>query len=88
MDFIESPLANKIEIPSLKKDQYFIKFILLYILKPDLLYQSIDFYVEKVLAPELCENYIYEFNDLYVDSNNKNPILFILSPGADPMGSF
>jgi len=45
---------------------------------------SIKHFISKKLGPPFSEAPIFDFKTIRDDLNNKNAVIFILSPGADP----
>lgn len=62
----------------------FQKLILIRILKPEKVRQSCLRYLEEELGSFYVENHSVNIDELFADSNKKTPIIFVLSPGADP----
>ena len=65
----------------------FRKLIVLRILRPDKVIPAIQKLIKK--DKELGAKFItpppFDLTKSFVDSTNKTPIIFVLSPGADPM---
>ena len=51
------------------------------------MFAVIDF-VSKNLGPQFVESPPVQLNTLYEDTTKTIPLVFILSPGSDPMSSF
>lgn len=63
------------------------KMIIVRCLRPD----KIEPAVSKFVTSKLGKNYVqpppFDLNKSYMDSNATIPLVFVLSPGADPMAS-
>ncbi len=62
----------------------FDKLILIKTLKYQLLLESIQSIINKDLGDIYTENQAIKIDDVYRESDNRTPIIFILSKGADP----
>ncbi len=62
----------------------FQKLILVKLLRPDALIQSIDHFITNVLGAKFLVTSVPTLNKLYAQSSANTPIIFILSPGSDP----
>lgn len=65
----------------------FQKLIIIRCLRPDKLIEAITSFVEKELGTEFVSPPPFDIKKSYNDSNCLVPLIFILSPGADPMGA-
>ncbi|KAJ3092439.1 Dynein heavy chain 3, axonemal [Quaeritorhiza haematococci] len=65
----------------------FQKLIILRILRPDKLVPGIMEFVKNKMGIKFIEPPPFDLAASYQDSNNCAPLIFILSPGADPMAS-
>jgi len=63
------------------------RVIILRIIRPDKVVAAIQQIIKK--EPELGKSYIapppFNLGKSFSDSTNKTPVIFVLSPGADPM---
>jgi dynein heavy chain len=66
----------------------FKKMMILRCLRSDKLIPAFREYVKNMLGAQYIEAPPFDLAGAYKDSNNVSPIIFILSPGADPMGAF
>ncbi|XP_034255936.1 dynein heavy chain 6, axonemal isoform X2 [Thrips palmi] len=66
----------------------FSKLMLIKALKQEKLVFAITEYVKKKLGQTFVESPQVNLNVLYQDTNNITPLIFILSTGSDPFGSF
>uniref|UniRef100_A0A8C5R657 Dynein axonemal heavy chain 12 n=1 Tax=Leptobrachium leishanense TaxID=445787 RepID=A0A8C5R657_9ANUR len=63
------------------------KMIILRCLRPDKISPAISSYVTEKLGKKFVEPPPFDLSKSYVDSNCTIPLIFVLSPGADPMAS-
>ncbi|XP_029912440.1 dynein heavy chain 12, axonemal [Myripristis murdjan] len=63
------------------------KMIILRCLRPDKIVPAIINYVTKKLGKTFVEPPPFDLSKSYLDSNSTIPLVFVLSPGADPMAS-
>lgn len=59
--------------------------MMLRIVRPDKLLTAIRGYVLENMGQKYIENPSFDINECYEDSTALTPMIFILSPGADPM---
>lgn len=62
----------------------FEKLLILKIFKPEKLLFAFSKYVEKELGRIYAESPVATMEALFNDSDNRTPIIFVLSTGADP----
>ncbi len=62
----------------------FEKLLILKIFKPEKLMFAFQKYVEKELGKLYAESPLPSMEALFADSDNRTPIIFVLSQGADP----
>ena len=65
----------------------FEKLIVLRLFRPDKLLLGIQNYVDKTLGRKFIEPPPFDLKSCYDDSEASTPLLFVLSPGSDPMSS-
>ncbi|XP_063282951.1 dynein axonemal heavy chain 12 [Pelobates fuscus] len=63
------------------------KMIILRCLRPDKISPAITSYVTDKLGKKFVEPPPFDLSKSYLDSNSTIPLIFVLSPGADPMAS-
>ncbi|XP_056131285.1 dynein axonemal heavy chain 12 [Lampris incognitus] len=63
------------------------KMIIFRCLRPDKMVPAIINYVTDKLGKKFVEPPPFDLNKSYLDSNSTIPLVFVLSPGADPMAS-
>eukprot|EP00210_Caulerpa_lentillifera_P003766 g3598.t1 len=65
----------------------FQKLILIKLMKQDQLVSSISAFVTEKLGPEYIEPAPWNLDEVFPSTNYQTPVIFILSPGADPTSS-
>lgn len=63
------------------------KMIILRCLRPDKMESSVAKFVNSKLGKKFVQPPPFDLNKSYMDSNSTVPLVFVLSPGADPMAS-
>ncbi|KAL7290283.1 hypothetical protein TKK_0015983 [Trichogramma kaykai] len=63
------------------------RLVILRCIRPDKLVPSIRSFVVQRMGQTFVEPPPFELRDSYNDSNNVTPLIFVLSPGSDPMAS-
>ncbi|KAJ3086325.1 Dynein heavy chain 7, axonemal, partial [Quaeritorhiza haematococci] len=63
----------------------FQKLLLIRALRPERIVPSIQEFVKLKLGHKFIEPPTFDLSGSYEDSNNRSPLIFILSPGVDPM---
>jgi len=63
------------------------KLIMLRVLRPDKLVPALSNFVVEQLGSEFTEPPPFDLTQIYKDSSNAQPLIFILSPGSDPLNS-
>ena len=63
----------------------FTKLIILRVIKPDKLVPSLVTYVVSKIGEEFVQPPPFDLAAIYKDSTNIPPLIFVLSPGSDPM---
>eukprot|EP01012_Entosiphon_sulcatum_P030911 TRINITY_DN3847_c0_g1_i1.p1 TRINITY_DN3847_c0_g1~~TRINITY_DN3847_c0_g1_i1.p1 ORF type:complete len:4187 (-),score=787.17 TRINITY_DN3847_c0_g1_i1:47-10915(-) len=61
------------------------KLIVLRCLRPDKVSQGVQDFVEEIMGDKYIQPPTFNLHDSYRDSDPCSPLIFILSPGADPM---
>jgi dynein heavy chain len=54
------------------------------VLQPQKIALGISYYVANTIGEFYVEGIAVAVKDIYKDSDNRTPIIFVLSPGADP----
>ncbi|KAJ1502997.1 Dynein heavy chain 7, axonemal, partial [Coelomomyces lativittatus] len=85
----DSAEPHKQELPSIfeSKLDAFQHILVFLALRPDKLVPAIQEYVRHESGEKFIEFPPFDLAASFIDSNNITPLIFILSPGADPMGS-
>jgi dynein heavy chain len=63
----------------------FTKLIVIRIIKPDKLVPALVSYVVSKIGEEFVQPPPFDLAAIYKDSTNITPLIFVLSPGSDPM---
>ena len=63
----------------------FEKLVLLRFIRPDKILESIRMYIIQTIGKKFVESLTFDLIDAISDATNITPILFILSPGANPI---
>ena len=63
----------------------FFKLIILRILRPDKTVNALKKYIAENIGDKYVISPVFDIGKAYDESKNKTPILFIISPGADPL---
>nr|XP_021527285.1 dynein heavy chain 12, axonemal [Aotus nancymaae] len=83
----KEPYNVKFPAPMDKNLNELQKIIILRCLRPDKITPAITNYVTDKLGKKFVEPPPFDLTKSYLDSNCTSPLIFILSPGADPMAS-
>lgn len=78
---------HTIPMPPIYEDRLttFQKLMLLKILRPGKMIYAIKNFVKAELGPKFIESPPFDLEGCLADSSNVTPIIFVLSPGADPI---
>ncbi|XP_015203470.2 dynein axonemal heavy chain 12 isoform X1 [Lepisosteus oculatus] len=83
----KEPYNTPLPKPWNEKLNDFQKIIIFRCLRPDKITPAITNYVTDKLGKKFVEPPPFDLTKSYLDSNSTIPLVFILSPGADPMAS-
>ena len=78
---------QRIALPPLYEDRLsaFQKLMLLKVLREAKLVQAIKAFVSSELGPKFIESPPFDLDGAAADATNTTPVIFVLSPGADPI---
>jgi dynein heavy chain len=80
-----SPTSEPIPPNINSRLDYFQKMLLLKVLRPEALISMIKYYIENTLGKLFIESPVFDLKGSYADSGCTTPLIFVLSPGADPI---
>jgi len=63
----------------------FLKLTFVKLLRLEKLQNGLKIYIESVLGKAFIESPLFDLKGAFADSISVSPIIFVLSPGADPM---
>lgn len=61
--------------------------MLIKVIREDKLAQAIKKYISSKIGKEFIESPPFDLEGSFIDSSNGTPIIFVLSPGADPIAN-
>jgi len=82
---VDDPIDLDLPEPYEKSLTSFQKLIVFKILRPEKLILAVKKYVKEILGPVFIESPPFNLKAAFEDSSATTPLIFILSPGADPM---
>ncbi|XP_070559259.1 dynein axonemal heavy chain 3-like isoform X5 [Ptychodera flava] len=80
-----TPHIDKIPEPWELTLNHIQKLIVLRIIRPDKITPAVQNYIVKKMGPSYVEPPTFDLQRSFQDSNFASPLIFVLSPGADPM---
>jgi dynein heavy chain, axonemal len=86
----DSPAPHRAKYPGDwdEKLNSFQKMIILKALRPDKVCLAIQDYVTEMIGKEFIDPPTFNLGECYQDSTNITPLVFVLSPGTDPVADF
>lgn len=66
----------------------FQKMILLKTIRPDKISSAIQNFVIEKIGEDFVKPPTFKLSECFLDSSNTTPLVFVLSTGSDPIGSF
>lgn len=82
---VTDPHLQKLPEPWEVKTTRFEKLLILHAIRPDKIEAAISQFVSSELGQQFIQPPPFDISKSYEDSNCLSPLIFILSPGADPM---
>lgn len=83
----KNPQNEKLPAPWEDKLTTFQKTIVMRCLRPDKVIPLVKEFVDQYMGPKFIEPPTFDLATCYADSTTTTPLLFVLSPGADPMSA-
>ncbi|XP_029291775.1 dynein heavy chain 12, axonemal [Cottoperca gobio] len=83
----EEPSNTPLPAPWCEKLNDLQKMIIVRCLRPDKIVPAVTKYVTGTLGKRFVQPTPFDLSKSYLDSNSTIPLVFVLSPGADPMAS-
>ncbi|XP_067384444.1 dynein axonemal heavy chain 12 [Channa argus] len=83
----KEPYTIPLPTPWLEQLNDLQKMIIVRCLRPDKIVPAVTEYVTSKLGKKFVQPPPFDLSKSYLDSNSTIPLLFVLSPGADPMAS-
>lgn len=72
---------------SQKEIQEFQVLLLQKTLRPDLFVQNLKTFINNTIGPEFTKSDPFSLDAIFKESNAATPLIFILSPGNDPLNT-
>lgn len=87
-DFYDATNPEELDFPapwSRAASSLMQQAILMRLLRPDKVVPCVERYVEESIGPAFIQPPPFSLQESFADSTSETPIIFVLSPGADPM---
>jgi len=86
-DIYDSPNAHTDPLPEHWQDQMteFMRLAIIKMIRPDKFISGLQLWIEKNLGKEFIEGTPFSLPKTFKESSNVVPLIFILSPGSDPI---
>ena len=82
---LETPEASNMRLQSYTKLSPIQKLCLIRVFRPDRCYFAVKIFIKKEMGDHFVQPSMIDYEKIYNQSSPNNPILFILSPGANPL---
>jgi dynein heavy chain len=79
------PVSSPLPSPWSTRLDPFQRLLLLRVLRPDMLTRAIYGFVKASMGPKFVESPPLDLEACHADSTATSPLVFVLSPGSDPM---
>ena len=82
---LSNPQKHPFPPPFDKEDHSLKKLVILRCIRPDKIVSAVQSFITHFMGQSFIEPPPFDLQDSYNDSSNVSPLVFILSPGSDPM---
>ena len=81
---LETPETSELPMGYSEKLNEFQKLLLMRCLRPDRVYNCLTIFISDALSDAYVQPPVLDYDVIFKQSNEKTPMVFVLSPGADP----